>query len=87
VKNCIIVCQYHEALPLIEFGSKRGEKLAEKARDLHKADKNDLREKKRIEKQAKTTFTKSLDTNGLPELLMQNLDHPVYKRTADARCL
>ena len=72
---------------LIEFGSKRGGKLAEEARGLQKANRNDFKEKKRIEKRAKTTFIKSLNTNGLPEFLMQNLDHPVYKRTAEARCL
>ena len=72
---------------LIEFGSKRGEALALKTEGLKKADRKALKEKKQIEKRARATFTKSLDTNGLPELLMRNLDHPVYKRVADARCL
>jgi sulfhydrogenase subunit beta (sulfur reductase) len=28
-----------------------------------------------------------LDTTDLPEILLSNFEHPVYKRTADARCL
>jgi sulfhydrogenase subunit beta (sulfur reductase) len=72
---------------LIEFGSPRGEKLFGKAKGLRRATKKDLSEKEELEEQAKNSFTKQLDTNDLPELLMRNLEHPVYKQTADARCL
>ena len=72
---------------LIESGSERGKKLLEKANGLRAANKKVFAEKKKIEKQARESFTKTLDTKGLPELLMQNLNHPVYEQTADARCL
>lgn len=72
---------------LVEFGSRRGEALVLKAEGLRKADRKAPKEKKQIEERALATFTKTLDTDGLPELLMRNLDHPVYKRIADARCL
>ena len=72
---------------LVEFGSQRGKDLSKRANNLRRASRKDFVEKKRVEMRARTTFIKSLDTNGLPELLMRNLDHPVYKRTADARCL
>jgi sulfhydrogenase subunit beta (sulfur reductase) len=72
---------------LIEFGSNKGKITVKKADGLMKARRRDFSEKKEIEKRAKNSFTKQLDTAGLPELLMRNLDHPVYKRTAEARCL
>jgi hypothetical protein len=72
---------------LMEFGSERGKRVGKKADGLKKAKKGDFTEKKRIEATAKQSFRKQMDTAGLPELLMRNLDHPVYKRTADARCL
>jgi sulfhydrogenase subunit beta (sulfur reductase) len=72
---------------LLEPGSGRGQALALKAEGLKKADRKALKEKKQIEERSLATFTKSLDTDGLPELLMRNLDHPVYKRIAEARCL
>ena len=72
---------------LIESGSTRGEKLFEKAESLRRAAGKDFSEKKIIEDQAEKSFTKQLDTKDLPELLMRNLYHPVYKQTADARCL
>ena len=72
---------------LVEFGSEKGRKIFAKRKNLRRADKKDLVEKKKIENSAKKSFTKSIDTKGLPELLMRNLNHPVYKQTADARCL
>jgi ferredoxin len=72
---------------LVEFGSEKGGKIAQKAGGLKKAKRQDFTEKKEIEIAAKQSFTKQLDTTGLPELLMRNPDHPVYKRTADTRCL
>lgn len=72
---------------LMEFGSERGKAVAKKAKGLKKPKKEDFTEKKEIETAAMRSFSKQIDTDGLPELLMRNLDHPVYKRTADARCL
>lgn len=39
------------------------------------------------ERKCVESFEKYLDTEGLPELLAQTLDHPVYKRIAESRCL
>jgi ferredoxin len=72
---------------LVEFGSERGQKLVAKAKNLQTARRMDFRDKSQIEKQAIASFTKCIDTTGLPELLMRNLDHPVYEQTADMRCL
>jgi sulfhydrogenase subunit beta (sulfur reductase) len=72
---------------LVEFGSKRGVSIITKTDGFNKATRKDFAEKKEIETKAKQSFTKHIDTTGLPELLMRNLDHPVYKRTAEARCL
>jgi sulfhydrogenase subunit beta (sulfur reductase) len=72
---------------LVEFGSQKGRKLVAKTKNLKTARRQDFRDKFQIEKQAIASFTKCIDTLGLPELLMSNLDHPVYERTADARCL
>ena len=78
------------ALPesfIIEYGSQRGKELLNKAANLQKAHSKDLAVKRKIEIIAKKSFTKRIETRGLVELLMRNLDHPVYKNTADARCL
>lgn len=72
---------------LVEFGSQRGKDLSKRANNLRQASRKDFTEKNQIEKQAISSFSKSIDTTGLPELLMSNLDHPVYKRTAEAQCL
>jgi sulfhydrogenase subunit beta (sulfur reductase) len=72
---------------LLELGSKRAEKIFKKISGLKKATRKDQAEKKAIETAARRSFTKQLNTAGLPELLMRNPDHPVYKRTADTRCL
>jgi sulfhydrogenase subunit beta (sulfur reductase) len=72
---------------LIEFGSKKGKEIVEKAKKLRRAAKENFAEKKQIEEQAKKSFTKQLDTKNLPELLMRNPEHQVYKQTADAKCL
>lgn len=40
-----------------------------------------------MEKELERRFEKFLDTDGLPELLYENWEHPVYERVADSRCL
>jgi len=72
---------------LMEFGSKQGQRQAKRIKGLKKASGGDFAEKRQIEAAARASFTKRLDTGGLPQLLMRNLDHPVYKATAEARCL
>ena len=72
---------------LVESGSEKAEALVNMAGNLRKVKEKDLAEKKNIKTRAEQSFTKQLDTKGLPELLMNNLDHPVYERTAEARCL
>jgi sulfhydrogenase subunit beta (sulfur reductase) len=72
---------------LIEIGSRRGEGLIEKAVHRKEAASGDFGAKDDLERKAIASFTKHLETAGLPELLMRNLDHPVYRETAEARCL
>jgi len=76
-----------EGTYIIEFGSRRGRDLIRKNRDLRRTTGADFSKKKRAEKRAEASFTKFLDTKGLPELLARTLDHSVYKLTADTRCL
>jgi ferredoxin len=72
---------------LLEAGSQRGQELIETAGGLKKAGRIRLYEKSQLEQQAADSFTKSLEIEGLPELLMKTFEHPVYKEVADARCL
>jgi len=72
---------------ILEYGSERGKKLLEKAPHIQKAGRKDFAEKTRIETNALKSFDKHIETRGLVELLLSNLDHPVYKDTADSRCL
>jgi sulfhydrogenase subunit beta (sulfur reductase) len=71
---------------LMEFGSERGTGLAA-SEDFKTPEPRHFKNRTGIEKAAAATFTKSIDTNGLPELLGRNTDHPVYKETAESRCL
>ncbi len=72
---------------LLEAGSDRGQKLMETAPGLKKAGRIRMHEKNRLKEQATQSFTKTLDIEGLPELLMRTFEHPVYKEVADDRCL
>ncbi len=72
---------------LVESGSEKGKTLVEEISSLRSATKKDFTQKLKLEKEAGDSFTKHLETEGLPELLMSNLDHHVYKQTADATCL
>jgi len=72
---------------LAEPRSARGKLLIETAPRLRKAAAGDFTSKKKAERKAEATFEKFIDTNELPELLSGTLDHPVYKTTADNRCL
>ena len=46
-----------------------------------------LREKEELETKARQGIGKHLDQEGLQELLLRNLNHPVWSRTAEERCL
>ena len=70
---------------LVQFGSPKGAKLM--GNKLKLASKKELTQKSTLGKKSLSSFTKKLDTKGLPELLAKNLDHRVYKETADSRCL
>ena len=72
---------------LLEAGSRRGQELIETAPGLKKTRRARLYEKSQLEERATASFTKSLKIEGLPELLLQTVEHPVYKEVADARCL
>lgn len=72
---------------VLQAGSDRGWDLIEAAPGVKNASRKHLREKSRIEEQALDSFTKSLRTEGLPELLMRTFEHPVYKEVGEARCL
>ncbi len=72
---------------LLDAGSERGQKLIEAAPWAKRAGRTRIREKARLEEQATASFTKTLEVEGLPELLMKTFEHPVYKEVADERCL
>jgi ferredoxin len=72
---------------LVEAGSKRGGELMAKAKALRDAAPEDLGKKKELEGRSMSSFKKSLDIEGLPELLARNTEHPIYKLTAQSRCL
>jgi len=72
---------------VLEAGSQRGRDLMGTAPGVKTADRKHGHEKARIEQRATASFTKKLETEGLPELLMKTFEHPVYKEVADDRCL
>jgi len=72
---------------LLEPGSERGRELLRMAPGLETAGRKHLHEKTRLEQRATESFTKTLEIEGLPELLMKTFEHPVYKEVADERCL
>ena len=76
-----------DTIYLVECGSQRGRGLVERGRRMRKADKEALAEKVGREAEAGRSFVKRLDTDGLVDLLAGNLDHAVYRRTAEQKCL
>ncbi len=72
---------------LIECGSRRGRDLIGRGVRAEKAGRKVYEEKIRREAKARASLKKRLDTDALPELLARNLDHPVYRRTAEEKCL
>ena len=82
----IVVTELHDRY-LLQWGSARGSSLVREAKGLSKAGKEAFAEKRELEERAIESFTRWIDTDGLPELLAKNLDHGVYKRVAEERCL
>ena len=71
---------------LIEVGSRKGADLLNGERGA-KARPADFLEKQHLEQKARASFKKHVDTRGLPELLARNQHHPVFRETAESRCL
>lgn len=71
---------------LIEVFSEAGRALLPE-KGLAPAGEGDLEEKRLREAEALDRFQKRLDTRHLPELLLRNLEHPVWERVAESRCL
>jgi sulfhydrogenase subunit beta (sulfur reductase) len=72
---------------LLEPGSPRGNALIERVIKKRPAGKRSREMKIQKEAEARAALTRTLDTQGLPELLAHTLEHPVYKRVAEERCL
>ena len=66
---------------LIEVGTVEGSRLAEMA-GSDEAQASDLALKEKLLSEAKTTFRKKIDTNGLSEIFEKNLDNPLWKELA-----
>lgn len=89
---------YHQSkgcdLLLTDLGDKfLAEMMTDKGKELIgdveilKASSHDIELSEKLEEACLNSFEKHLETDGLPELLGETLDHPVYKRVADSRCL
>ena len=69
------------------------EVLGERAHDLiaplrlPEAGEKEFEKKEEIRKDLLGRFTKRLDTSRVAEIILRNQDHPVWRRTADERCL
>jgi sulfhydrogenase subunit beta (sulfur reductase) len=72
---------------LLEAASARGRELLDTAPGRRSATRQHWEEKQRLEQRAAASFTKTLEIEGLPELLMKTFEHPVYQEVADDRCL
>lgn len=70
---------------LVEPKSARAVELF--AARLEKAGEAERTKKGELERDALGSFRKRLDLDGLDALLRENLDHPVWARTAEERCL
>ena len=83
----IEVTEIGKQLYLLEPNSKKAKDLIGKNKEFKSALKKDLLQKSKMERAALKTFTKELDTKGLPKLLADNLNHLIYRETADSKCL
>ncbi|RJR33697.1 MAG: sulfite reductase subunit A [Desulfobacteraceae bacterium] len=54
---------------------------------LHGAEENHFRKKEALRQRLLGQFTKRLDTSRIVEIILRNQDHPVWRRTAEERCL
>ncbi|MBE0427725.1 MAG: 4Fe-4S dicluster domain-containing protein [Nitrospirae bacterium] len=70
---------------LMEIKSKRAEELFNMKGK--KAGKEEMEIKRDIENSVLEAFTKTIAVEGLDELFLRNMDHPVWQHTAEERCL
>lgn len=70
---------------LIEVGSERGEAVLSTL-ETRPATKEDLDVAAEVTRAAESAITKTMDTDGIRDLLLGNLDHPVWDDVAE-RCL
>lgn len=70
---------------LVEAISDRGRDILPP--DLPEPTNEHVEKCERLEHQAIGRFSKFLDTRRLPEMLLANLEHPVWERVAERRCL
>ncbi len=71
---------------LVEVFSDEGDKLFAKVESSPQSA-SDMGEKLKREAASKNEFCKTLDTEGLPELIRRNSDHPTWRITGEGRCL
>ncbi len=70
---------------LIEIKSRRAKELFNLKGTT--AGTNELKLKSEMEKSLRSKFKKTINIGGLDNLLMKNMDHPVWQHTAEERCL
>ncbi len=71
---------------LIELKTKRARRIFT-VDDITEAGQDAFKHKKEKEKSALRLFTKTLNIDGLNELLKKRANHPVWRKTAENRCL
>ncbi len=69
---------------LVEPRSARGDRLVG---GLRRAGDDDVRLKEEMERELLGSLTRHIDMKGLGELFLRNQEHPVWRRTADEKCL
>ncbi|MFZ7112033.1 MAG: 4Fe-4S dicluster domain-containing protein [Desulfatiglandales bacterium] len=73
-------------LYLVEILGDRAHQLISGLRP-EKADGAHLRKRKELRLNLRSQFTKKIETEGLVEVILANQDHPVWRQTAEERCL
>ncbi len=71
---------------LTETLGERAQRLISSLRP-QKAEGTHFHKKEELASNLLTQFQKQIDTQGLPETILQNQDHPAWERTAEDRCL
>lgn len=71
---------------LIELLGERAEKFISSLK-LQRAKESDFKKKQEIGRKVENQFKKKIDTTHLVDIILRNQNHPVWKRTAEERCL